>query len=129
MLWRLFSKLTTLLISVCHWALVYGWATCMSPHRADSATFAAGSVVDEAPLRAQGLVKGVWDGIKVLGDGKLSKKLTVNVSKASQTAKDAIAKAGGVLTELGLVTHKEDGLSRANGRKRPKAEKAAKAKA
>ncbi len=96
---------------------------------ADLEKFAAGSVVDEATLRAQGLVKGVWDGIKVLGDGKLSKKLTVNVSKASQTAKDAIAKAGGVLTELGLVTHKEDGLSRANGRKRPKAEKAAKAKA
>jgi large subunit ribosomal protein L15 len=92
--------------------------------------FPAGTVVDEAALRKMGLVKGVWSGIKVLGNGTLTRKLTVKVHKMSATAKDAIAKVGGIAEELGLVTHKEDGLTRANGRKRPKAEKpAAKAKA
>lgn len=95
----------------------------------DLEKFAAGSVVDEAALRAQGLVKGRWDGVKLLGDGKLTKKLTLKVHKASATAKDAIAKAGGTVEEIGLVTHAADGLTRANGRKRPKAEKAPKAKA
>jgi large subunit ribosomal protein L15 len=94
--------------------------------------FAAGSVVDETSLRKMGLVKGVWSGIKVLGSGTLTRKLTVKVHKMSATAKDAITKLGGVAEELGLVQHKEDGLTRANGRKRPKAVKApaaAKAKA
>jgi len=92
--------------------------------------FSAGSVVDEAALRKMGLVKGVWSGIKVLGNGTLTRKLTVKVHKMSASAKEAIAKVGGTAEELGLVTHKEDGLTRANGRKRPKAEKpAAKAKA
>ncbi len=87
--------------------------------------FSAGSVVDEASLRKMGLVKGVWDGIKILASGTLTKKLTVKVSKMSATAKDAIVKVGGTAEEIGLVQHKEDGLTRANGRKRPKAEKPA----
>jgi len=87
--------------------------------------FSAGSVVDEAALRKMGLVKGVWSGIKVLGNGTLTRKLTVKVHKMSATAKDAIVKVGGTAEELGLVQHKEDGLLRANGRKRPKAEKPA----
>ena len=94
--------------------------------------FAAGSVVDETSLRKMGLVKGVWSGIKVLGNGTLTRKLTVKVHKMSATAKEAITKLGGVAEELGLVQHKEDGLTRANGRKRPKVAKtpaAAKAKA
>src|SRR5437764_6310938 len=41
------------------------------------AGFKAGATVDEAALRAQGLVKGTVDGIKVLGRGSLQAKLTV----------------------------------------------------
>src|SRR5438874_2227662 len=42
------------------------------------AFFDAGNLVDEASLRTKGLVKGhKHDGIKILGDGELSKKLTV----------------------------------------------------
>src|SRR3954463_7121017 len=40
--------------------------------------FKAGASVDEAALREHGLVKGKhWDGIKILGDGSLTKKLSV----------------------------------------------------
>src|SRR5262249_36997741 len=39
--------------------------------------FDAGSVVDEAALRAKGLVKGAFDHLRVLGDGELKKKLIV----------------------------------------------------
>ena len=85
--------------------------------------FKAGAVVDEAALRKSGLVKGVWDGVKILGNGELTRKLTVKAHKFSGTAKEMIAKLGGTVEELGLVQHKEDGLTRANGRKRPAAAK------
>ena len=85
--------------------------------------FKAGAVVDEAALRKIGLVKGVWDGVKILGNGELTRKLTVKAHKFSGSAKEAIAKLGGTVEELGLVQHKEDGLTRANGRKRPAAAK------
>lgn len=57
--------------------------------------FDAGANVDEASLRATGLVKGAQDGIKILGDGDLSKKLKVQVDKVSATAREKIEKAGG----------------------------------
>jgi large subunit ribosomal protein L15 len=58
--------------------------------------FESGSVVDEAALRARGLVKGRHDdGVKILGDGKLSKALTVHATKFSEGAAKKIAAAGG----------------------------------
>ncbi|MBS2030725.1 MAG: 50S ribosomal protein L15 [Deltaproteobacteria bacterium] len=59
------------------------------------AFFDAGSTVDEAALRARGLVKGEQHGIKILGDGELKKKLTVKAHKFSAKAKELIEKAGG----------------------------------
>ncbi len=52
-------------------------------------------VVDAAALAAAGLVKKADDRIKVLGSGKLTKKLTVKVTAASASAKAAIEAAGG----------------------------------
>jgi large subunit ribosomal protein L15 len=58
--------------------------------------FDAGAVVDEAALRAKGLVKGRHDdGVKILGDGSLSKALTVRVTKFSESAAQKIVAAGG----------------------------------
>lgn len=58
--------------------------------------FDAGTIVDEAALRARGLVKGRHDdGIKVLGDGELTKGLTVRVHRFSEGAARKIAAAGG----------------------------------
>lgn len=57
--------------------------------------FEAGSVVDEAAVVASGLVKKVNDGIKVLGNGEITKPLTVQLKAFSATAKEKIEKAGG----------------------------------
>ena len=67
---------------------------------ADLERFDNGATVDEAALRQAGLVKGRNDGIKVLGNGKLSKKLTVSATKFSATAKQAIEAAGGSVQEI-----------------------------
>ncbi len=83
--------------------------------------FAAGAVVDEKALRSKGLVKGRWDGIKVLGGGALSKKVTVKAHKFSATAKEAITKAGGAVDELPLVPHKPESASKAHAGKGAKA--------
>ena len=67
---------------------------------ADLERFDNGATVDEAALRKAGMVKGQVDGVKVLGNGKLSKKLTVSATKFSATAKQAIEAAGGSVQEI-----------------------------
>lgn len=57
--------------------------------------FENGAVVDAAALVEAGIVKNSFDGIKVLGNGTLDKKLTVKVSAYSESAKGKIEKAGG----------------------------------
>ena len=66
----------------------------------DLERFDNGATIGEAELRKAGLVKGQHDGIKVLGDGKLSKKLTVSATKFSATAKKQIEAAGGSCQEI-----------------------------
>ncbi|NLP47901.1 MAG: 50S ribosomal protein L15 [Clostridiales bacterium] len=58
-------------------------------------SFEDGAVVDTAALYDAGLVKGSFDGIKVLGNGEITKKLTVRVNAFSETAKEKIEAAGG----------------------------------
>ena len=57
--------------------------------------FEDGVTVDYEALKAAGLVKKHLDGVKVLGNGKLEKKLTVKAEKFSKTAQKAIEEAGG----------------------------------
>jgi large subunit ribosomal protein L15 len=57
--------------------------------------FAAGAKVDEKALRDHGLVKGRCDRLKILGDGALSKSVTVTAHAFSKSAVEKIAKAGG----------------------------------
>jgi large subunit ribosomal protein L15 len=57
--------------------------------------FDAGANVDEKALRAQGLVKGRIDRIKILGTGDLKKKITVTAHAFSKSAVAKIEKAGG----------------------------------
>jgi large subunit ribosomal protein L15 len=64
---------------------------------ADLDVFDAGTTVDETALRSKGLVKGRWDGIKVLGTGELAKKLTIKATAFSASAKAKIEKAGGAI--------------------------------
>jgi large subunit ribosomal protein L15 len=59
-------------------------------------SFEQGAIVDEAALRARGLVKGYnFDGIKVLGDGPLSKAMEIHATRFSASAATKIGAAGG----------------------------------
>ena len=62
--------------------------------------FDDGVTVDFAAVKAAGLVKKELDGLKVLGNGKLEKKLTVKAAKFSASAKKAIEEAGGTAEVL-----------------------------
>jgi large subunit ribosomal protein L15 len=57
--------------------------------------FDDGARVDEAALRAVGLANGRADGVKILGEGELTRKLTVNASAFSASAKTKIEAKGG----------------------------------
>ena len=57
--------------------------------------FEDGSVVDMAALVSSGVVANALDGIKVLGRGEITKKLTVKAAVFSETAKGKIEAAGG----------------------------------
>jgi large subunit ribosomal protein L15 len=57
--------------------------------------FEAGSVVDTKALLDKGIIKKPQDGVKVLGDGELTKALTVQLAAYSASAKEKIEKAGG----------------------------------
>ncbi|GIW85772.1 MAG: 50S ribosomal protein L15 [Isosphaeraceae bacterium] len=62
------------------------------------ASFEAGATVDEAALRGLGLIKGRHDdGLKILGDGQLTKPLTVRAVKFSEQAAEKIRAAGGTV--------------------------------
>ncbi len=57
--------------------------------------FNDGDVVGVTELIAAGLVKKEYDGVKVLGNGDISVKVTVKAAKFSQSAVEKIEKAGG----------------------------------
>ena len=59
--------------------------------------FENGAVVTIESLQEKGLVKKVYNGVKVLGNGKLEKALTVKANKFSKTAESAITSAGGTI--------------------------------
>lgn len=57
--------------------------------------FENGAEVTPELLKEMGIIKNQLDGIKVLGQGNLDKKLTVKANKFSEKAKEAILKSGG----------------------------------
>ena len=59
------------------------------------AKFNAGDLVDADTLYAAGIIKNTTDPIKVLGDGEITKALTVRVDKVSASAKAKIEAVGG----------------------------------
>lgn len=61
----------------------------------DLEVFPAGTVVDEAALRKERIVRGNWDGVKLLADGEIDRALTLKVDAVSASAKEKIEKAGG----------------------------------
>jgi len=63
--------------------------------------FDDGARVDEAALRAAGLANGKGDGIKILGDGELKRRLTVCAHAFSASARARIEALGGVCESTG----------------------------
>ncbi len=57
--------------------------------------FDANSLIDEAALRDAGLVKGVYDQVKLLGKGEISVPVTIKLHLISASAKEKILAAGG----------------------------------
>jgi large subunit ribosomal protein L15 len=62
--------------------------------------FEAGAEVTPEALVAAGLIKNTRIDVKLLGDGELTKKLSVSVHRASKTAREKVEAAGGTLTLL-----------------------------
>lgn len=76
--------------------------------------FKAGTVVNEQALRESKLIRGNFEGIKILGDGELKHGLTIEADKVSASAREKIEKAGGTITlrEVGFrreMPAKEEG--------------------
>jgi large subunit ribosomal protein L15 len=64
-------------------------------------------VIDEKALRDAGLVNGRWDGVKILGDGEFSKKLSLKVDAISASAREKIEKAGGSIELISAKVYPE----------------------
>ncbi|MDA0811166.1 MAG: 50S ribosomal protein L15 [Verrucomicrobia bacterium] len=60
--------------------------------------FEAGATINEESLRGVDLVKGTFDGIKILSDGDLTKSFTLEGVRVSAAAREKIEKAGGSIT-------------------------------
>jgi large subunit ribosomal protein L15 len=71
--------------------------------------FSSGANVDESALIAHGLVRGRFDRIKVLGNGEITKAVTVSAHAFSKAAAAKIQKAGGkvVLLAVGASASQE----------------------
>lgn len=61
--------------------------------------FEGNSIIDEATLVKEGIVKGKRCGIKLLGEGDIQKPLTIKVDKVSRTAREKIEAIGGKIEE------------------------------
>ena len=61
----------------------------------DLEKFEAGSVIDAQALLDAGIIKKVLDGVKVLGNGEVTKAVTVKAAAYTTSAKEKIEKAGG----------------------------------
>ena len=73
-----------------HFATVYSTVNVSDLEKFDNDT-----VVDEKLLMSSGLIRSKLDGIKVLGNGELTHKLTVVANKFSKSAKEKIEAVGG----------------------------------
>ena len=67
-----------------------------------------GDVIDRESLVKAGLIRNNDQGVKVLGDGEVSKAFTVKVCKVSKTAQSKIEAAGGKVEAAAAAKTKED---------------------
>jgi large subunit ribosomal protein L15 len=94
----------------------------------DAKTLDAKSVIDHAALKAAGVARGGKDGVRILGKGALTAKLSFKVAGVSKGAKEAIEKAGGSVEVIAIVPASEKAAAK-KGSVKGKAKAEAKAKA
>ena len=73
----------------------------------DAGTLDAKSLIDHAALKAAGVARGGKDGVRILGKGDYSAKLSFKVAGVSKGAKEAIEKAGGSVEVIEVVPASE----------------------
>ncbi len=71
------------------------------------AKFNAGDSVDQAALKAKGILRSVNTPVKILGNGDTEKKLTVRVQAISKSAREKVEKAGGSVEIVPLTTREK----------------------
>ncbi len=64
------------------------------------AAFQTGAVISPETLVAAGVLRDMRDGLKVLGDGEVTKKFTVSTHKISKSAQEKLVAAGGTVEIL-----------------------------
>jgi large subunit ribosomal protein L15 len=67
----------------------------------------AGTTIDHAALKAAGVGRGGKDGVRILGKGDFSSKLSFNVAGVSKSAREAIEQAGGSVSVIEVVPANE----------------------
>jgi large subunit ribosomal protein L15 len=80
----------------------------------DAGKLDAKGVLDHASLQAAGLARGGKDGVRVLGKGELTAKISVKVAGISAGAKAAIEKAGGSVEVIHVVPAAEKAAAKKN---------------
>jgi large subunit ribosomal protein L15 len=80
----------------------------------DAGKLAADGTVDHAALKAAGLARGGKDGVRLLGKGTLSAKLSFRVAGASAGARQAVEAAGGSVEVIEVVPAAEKAKAKKN---------------
>jgi large subunit ribosomal protein L15 len=86
----------------------------------DAGKLSADATIDHAALKAAGLARGGKDGVRLLGKGALTSKLSLRVSGASKGAREAVEAAGGSVEVIEVVSAAEKAAAKKNSvKKRP----------
>jgi large subunit ribosomal protein L15 len=80
----------------------------------DAGTLASDGTIDHATLKAAGVARGGTDGVRILGKGVLSAKLSFRVAGVSAGARQAIEGAGGSVDVIEVVPASEKAAAKKN---------------
>ncbi|HEV2568028.1 50S ribosomal protein L15 [Sphingomonas sp.] len=83
----------------------------------DAGKLDANGTIDHAALKAAGVARGGKDGVRVLGKGEFSAKLSFNVAGVSKGAREAIEKAGGSVSVIEVVPAAEKAAAKKNSQR------------
>ena len=86
----------------------------------DAGKLDAKGTLDHDALKAVGLARGGKDGVRVLGKGELTSKLSLKVAGVSKGAREAIEKAGGSVEVIELVSAADKAKAKKNSVKKRK---------